>query len=453
MKKIEMTKGNILKALLLFTIPLIIGNIFQLLYNTVDMAVVGRYCGTAAVDSVGAATPVFNVLSFLVIGLCNGMNILMSEFYGAKKFDTLKKEIAICIDIISVTTIILSLFVIIFAPQILSLMKVKEELLSDSIIYLRITLIGLLFSGIYNVYSAALRSVGDSIRPLYFLIFSSIVNIVLDFVFVKYCSLGVFGVALATTISQFLSMIVCIIYGLWNPTLFKFKLSDFKMNWSLFKETMTYSLASAMQQIVLQVGKAFIQIKINLLPISEQGGYNIGTKIDDYAITPAICIGNASAVFLAQNRGAGEISRYKKGFLIGLIMEIIYTIFIAIMIGVFKIPLLKLFSHDQEVYPYGISYLFIMSFLYILPGFTNGEQSYFRGLGKLNIVFLSSFVQIIFRVIAAYILIPLYGVEGAALCTLVGWIAMLSFETPVLINYWLKNKGLNHISNVDIYDN
>ena len=136
MKKIEMTKGNILEALLLFTIPLIIGNIFQLLYNTVDMAVVGRYCGTEAVDSVGAATPVFNILSFLVIGLCNGMNILMSEFYGAKKFDTLRKEIAICIDIISVTTIILSLGVIIFAPQILSLMKVKEELLSDSIIYL-----------------------------------------------------------------------------------------------------------------------------------------------------------------------------------------------------------------------------------------------------------------------------------------------------------------------------
>jgi len=442
MKKIEMTQGNILKKILLFTIPLIIGNFFQLLYNTVDMIIVGQFCGTEAVDSIGAATPIFNVLSFLVIGLCNGMNILMSEFYGAKKMDMLKKEIGICLDLISIITIMLSIICIIFAPNILIAMKIKPELLSDAVIYLRVTIAGLLFSGIYNVYSAALRSIGDSIRPLYFLIISTVLNITFDILFVYAFNLGVLGVALATTLAQLLAMLTCIIYGMKTSSLFHFHLEDFKIEKGLLVNTLAYSLASAMQQIVLQVGKALIQVNINALPLKEQAGYNFGTKIDDYVLTPAICIGNSVAVFLAQNRGAGKRDRYKKGFLIGMIMELVYTISIAIVISILKLPLLKLFTTDSEIYPFGIAYLSVMCFLYILPGFTNGEQSYFRGLGKLYIVLLSSFVQIIFRVIAAYILIPKYGVSGGAWCTLVGWIAMLSFETPILLYYWFKNKGL-----------
>lgn len=452
MKKIEMTQGNILKKILLFTIPLIIGNFFQLLYNTVDMIIVGQFCGTEAVDSIGAAIPVFNVLSFLVIGLCNGMNILMSEFYGAKKMDTLKKEIGICLDLISIITIVLSIICIIFAPNILIAMQIKSELLNDAVIYLRITIAGLLFSGIYNVYSAALRSIGDSVRPLYFLIISTVLNITFDILFVYIFNLGVLGVALATTIAQFLAMVTCIIYGMKTSSLFHFQLEDFKIEKGLLINTLAYSLASAMQQIVLQVGKALIQVNINALPLKEQAGYNFGTKIDDYVLTPAICIGNSVAVFLAQNRGAGKRDRYKKGFLIGMAMELIYTISIAIVISILKLPLLQLFTKDAEIYPFGIAYLSVMCFLYVLPGLTNGEQSYFRGLGKLYIVFLSSFVQIIFRVIAAYILIPKYGVSGGAWCTLVGWIAMLSFETPILLYYWFKNKGLILKSDKENYD-
>ena len=330
MKKVNMLEGNIFKSILIYTIPLVIGNFFQLLYATVDMAIVGNASGAIGVDSVGAATPVINVISFLIIGLSNGASILMSELYGKKDKEGLKKEIGLCLTAIAIVGIILSLSVIISADFILDVTNVKEEIYDGTKTYLITCMAGVIFLSIYNIYFAALRSIGDSVRPLIFLVISCVLNIGLDFLFAVGFKMGVFGVALSTIVSQGITMIICIIYAAKISELFRFKLNDFKIERYMLLQTSKYAVASALQQVVLHVGKSLVQSEINTLSIEEQAGFNIGTKIDDYAMTPAQCIGNAVAVFLAQNRGAKQRSRVKKGFLIGMLLECSFGLFVSI---------------------------------------------------------------------------------------------------------------------------
>ena len=439
MKKVNMLEGNIFRSILIYTIPLVIGNFFQLLYATFDMAIVGNSSGSIGVDSVGAATPIINVVSFLIIGLSNGASILMSELYGKKDYEGLKKEIGLCITAISIVGIILSFGVIASSDLLLDLTNVKDEIYEGTKTYLITCMIGIIFLSIYNIYLAALRSIGDSFRPLIFLIISCILNISFDFLFTLAFNLGVFGVALSTIISQAITMLICIVYATKISQLFRFRLNDFKINVPMLVQTSKYAVASALQQVVLHVGKSLVQSKINTLSIEEQAGFNIGTKIDDYAMTPAQCIGNAVAVFLAQNRGAKQRSRVKKGFLIGMLLELSFGLFVSILIFIIKRPFASLFTNDKLAITYTVKYISIMVFLYLLPSTTNGLQSYFRGLGNLMIVFLSTLVQIIFRVTSAYIIIPKVGVEGGAYATLIGWIAMISFELPILIYFWKKN--------------
>ena len=229
MKKIEMTTGSIPKKILQFSLPMIVGSIFQLTYSTIDGIVIGRFIDKSALAAVGAATPIFNILLFLLVGLCNGASILMSELFAQKKPKTLKQNIGTSISAGSILSIILTILIIVFARPILKATGVKTELLTDATNYLIFVSIGLVFSFINNIYTAALRSTGDSLRPLYILALTSVINIGLDFAFVLGFKMGVIGAAIATSISMALSAIICILYAAYVDDLVKFKLSDFKI--------------------------------------------------------------------------------------------------------------------------------------------------------------------------------------------------------------------------------
>ena len=438
-RKNDMTNGNIVKSMLIYTIPLIIANIFQLLYSTIDTAIIGHFTDTLSVDSVGAATSVINVIAFLIIGLCNGASILMSEFYGAKNKEKLKNEIGLCITIFSIFSIVAALIVIIFAKNILIATNVKEELISGATTYLIVSMIGVIFVTIYTIIFTALRSMGDSLSPLIILIISCIINVGLDFLFVAGLNKGIFGAALATIIAQGLTMIIGIFYAVIKNEHFRLSLSDFKVRKDLFVRTLKYSIASALQQVVLYIGKLLVQTQVNTLDFNEQAGYTFGTKIDDYALEPSKCLGQAIAVFIAQNRGAKQGKRAKRGYLYGLIMQWSMALFISIIVLTLKSQLVQIFTKDSINQKYAVMYLGVMGFIYLMPGTTNGIQSYFRGLGNLLIVFLSTSFQIIFRVISAFIFIPLYGVRGTAFSTFTGWVFMILFELPILIYFWKKN--------------
>ena len=438
-RKNDMTKGNIVKSMLIYTIPLIIANVFQLLYSTIDTAIIGNYTDTLSVDSVGAATPIINLVSFLIIGLCNGASILMSEFYGAKNKEMVKKEIGLCVTVFSIFALVVSILIMIVSGPLLIATNVHTELLDGAKTYLIISMIGIIFLTIYTIIFTALRSMGDSLSPLIILIISCLINVGLDFWFVAGAKMGIFGAALATIIAQGATMVTAIIYAVIKNEHFRLKISDFFVQKELFIRTMRYSIASALQQVVLYIGKALVQTQINTLDFNEQAGYTFGTKIDDYALEPSKCIGQAVAVFIAQNRGAKQGKRAKRGYIYGLILQWSMAIFISIIVLTFRQNIVKIFTDNPENQKYAAIYLSVMGFIYLMPGTTNGIQSYFRGIGNLLIVFLSTTVQIIFRVSAAFIFIPMYHVRGSAFSTFTGWVFMILFELPILIYFWKKN--------------
>ncbi len=438
-RKNDMTNGNIVKSMLIYTIPLIIANVFQLLYSTIDTAIIGNYTDTLSVDSVGAATPIINLVSFLIIGLCNGASILMSEFYGAKNKEMVKKEIGLCVTIFSIFAIVVSIFIMIIAGPLLKATNVHDYLLDGAKTYLVISMIGVLFLTIYTIIFTALRSMGDSLSPLIILVMSCLINVGLDFWFVAGANMGIFGAALATIIAQGATMIIAIIYALIKNDHFRLRFSDFFVKKELFIRTMRYSIASALQQVVLYVGKALVQTQVNTLDFNEQAGYTFGTKIDDYALEPSKCIGQAVAVFIAQNRGAKQGKRAKRGYIYGLIIQWSMAIFISIIVLTLRQNIVKIFTDNPDNQKYAAMYLSVMGFIYLMPGTTNGIQSYFRGIGNLLVVFLSTTFQIIFRVSAAFIFIPMYHVRGTAFSTFTGWVFMILFELPILIYFWKKN--------------
>lgn len=451
-----MTTGSIPKKIFLFSLPMIIGSIFQLTYATVDGIVIGRFVSKDALAAVGAATPIYNLLVFLLVGLCNGASILMSELYGAKRKKTLKENIGTSISAGVILSLVLTLLCATLSRPLLELTRVKPELLADASSYLTFAALGLVFTFIYNIYCAALRSTGDSVRPLYFLAVSSVFNIGLDLLFVLVADWGVTGAAAATSISQGLAAVICVVYAAKIDSLFRLRLEDLKIVWRQLAETGRYAVASALQQIVLFAGKALVQVSVNALSIDAQAAFTAAGKIDDYFFSPLQCIGNTAAVFIAQNRGAHHKERCKKGLGTGIVMSLVYAAVLGLTLYFVKAPVIRLFLDPADnidlVVAEGVKYYNFMVFFFIFPALTNSIQSWFRGLGRLSIVFAATTVQIIFRVGSSFFLVGRYGISGAALCTAVGWTAMLLFEVPLLIYYLRTEKGLDRVSEIDVVD-
>ncbi len=460
MNKAKLTEGKILPKLLLFALPLVIGTLFQLAYNLFDFVVLGWFGEDKILSqaAISAANPITSIFTTLLIGLCAGAGIHTSELFGKENsLQELKKQI-ISFSILGLlfTVFITVLFIVLLNP-ILSLSNITNESLRQQVyIYLIIVAIGFIATFIYNNYASVLRSMGDSMASLIFLIISCLLNIALNMLFVIAFKMEVTGVAIATTISQTISAIaICIYATIHYKEVLAFKKTDFKVDSSLAKISIKYAVASAMQQVVLYVGKYLISIKINSYDNLTIDAFGLATKIDDFVFSPAQNFAHATAIFIATNKGAKNIARAKKGFLIGFGINLVYGILISLIILLTKENLLELFistdesiaSEKQEIIAKSLSYLNIMLIIYILPCITNSIQAYFRGIGKLNIVFYSTTIQIIIRVIFAYVLINLIDdpLPCAAYATLIGWIGMIIFETPFLVYYYRTNKNLSTI--------
>lgn len=440
-KVTDMTKGIITPQILNFTIPLIIGNLCVLTYNAADSIIVGRFIGEDALAALGSAAPVMNIMLFLMIGICLGMSVLMGHFFGAGDIDKLKREISTSIIAGGVFTAFLVIVGYFGSYHILALMATPAEIIDDATAYLQIIFLGLFFSFTYNIYASTLRSMGNSKASLYILIISAILNILLDLLFVGVFHWGVEGAAAGTVVAEFLSALFCIIYVRFKVPLLKFTRKEFVFDKSLFKQTVSYSSVAAMQQITLQIGKLLIQGAVNPLGIFAIAAFNAVNRVDDFVMVAQQNIAHGTTGFLAQNHGAKKHNRLRKGFLIGVRMEVIYTIILIPIIFYFAAPIVRLFvgNEGESVVMAGADYLKVMAYLYLLPAITNIIQGYFRGIGLMKITLNSTFVQIVGRVIAAYILAPIYGLEGIALACLVGWLCMLIYELPIFHKEWKRN--------------
>lgn len=434
----DLTKGRIMPMLIRFTIPLILGNIFQLTYNAVDSIVVGRFVGKEALAAVGICNPVTTLIILFLNGLCMGASILMGNYYGAKKMDTLSRQISTTMISGIIFSLALTVFAIMFTKPILMVIQVDKSIMTITTQYLRIIMLGLVFTFLYNFFSSTLRALGDSATPLYFLIISAVLNVFGDLFFVVILKAGSNGCAVATVVSEALCSLFCMIYIKFRVPVLCLGKKWLIFDKALLKKTVRYGWVSAMQQATVQLGKIGIQAIINTMGVSVAAAFAVVNRIDDYAYTPEQNIAHGMTAFMAQNKGAERDDRVIKGFKVGMILETIYGIIIFLVCFVFAAPLMKLFVSDSEVIRHGVIYLKLISVMYILPALTNGIQGYFRGIGDLKITLLSSFINMGVRVLAAIPLVFVLGmgIEALPFSYLAGWIGMLVAEVPLLIrNY------------------
>jgi putative MATE family efflux protein len=418
---------------------MILGNLFQLTYNAVDSIIVGRFAGENALASVGTANPVMNIVIFFIVGICTGASVLLSEFYGSGNMEKFKRELSTSMIAGVLFSVLMTGICILLAKPILILLRTPDEILADSVKYLQVIFLGLIFTFLYNIFAASLRSVGDTKTPLLFLMISSVLNGVLDLFFVGYLKMGVVAAAYTTVFAEAVSAICCVIYVWYKVPVLRLKMQEMVMDRILLVKTIRFSWASAMQQTTLYIGKVLIQGAVNPLGVESIAAFNAVNRVDDFAFTPEQSIGAGITTFVAQNRGANKKQRILKGVRVGMLLENIYGIIIGVIVLIFAKPIMSLFlsTEESKSIALGALYLTYMAFLYILPANTNGIQGFFRGMGQMNITWQSTFVQMLFRVLFAYLLIPHLGFSGIALACFGGWAAMLIYEVPKLIK-WVK---------------
>ena len=436
----DLTTGKIMPILVNFTVPLVLGNLFQLTYNAVDSIIVGHFVGKEALAAVGICNPISTLMILFLNGLCMGASILMGIQYGAKDYKTLHRQISTTMLSGVVFSFFLTLFCVVFAVPILHLLQVDASIMEMTRQYLRIIFLGLMFTFLYNFFSSTLRALGDSASPLYFLIISAVLNIFGDLFFVIVLKAGSNGCAISTVLSEALCCLFCIIYIQKKVPILRLGKKWLVFDSRLLKKTIAYGWASAMQQATVQMGKIAIQALVNTMGVSVAAAFAVVNRIDDFAITPEQNIAHAMTALMAQNKGAGKNDRMREGFRCGMILEIVYGAAVMVICQVFAGELMALFVKDEEVIGHGVIYLHLIAMMYILPAVTNAIQGFFRGIGDLKVTLMSSFTNMAVRVIAAAPMILLwnFGIEALPYSYLAGWVAMLLVETPLMIRIYRK---------------
>ena len=438
----DLTTGKIMPILVKFTIPLVLGNLFQLTYNAVDSIIVGHFVGKGALAAVGICNPITTLMILFLNGLCMGASILMGMQYGAKEYDTLHRQISTTLLSGVVFSLTLTTLCVLFAGPILTMLQVDPSIFAMTRGYLRIIFLGMVFTFLYNFFASTLRALGDSSSPLYILIISAVLNIFGDLFFVVVLKAGSNGCAISTVLSEALCSLFCVIYIQKKVPLLQLGKKWLVFDSGLLKRTIAYGWASAMQQATVQLGKIGIQAIVNTMGVSVAAAFAVVNRIDDFAYTPEQNIAHAMTALMAQNKGAGKRDRMREGFRCGLVLEVIYGIFIFLVCYLLARPLMLLFVKDEEVIGHGVTYLHLISLMYVLPALTNGLQGFFRGIGDMKVTLISSFVNMGVRVLAAIPLVFMLGlgIEALPYSYLAGWVGMLLVETPLLVRIYRRGE-------------
>ena len=425
----KMTEGSIARHLLVYAVPLILGNFFQLTYNAVDSILIGKFAGEGALAAVSAANPVMTIVILGVSGISIGASVLMSRFYGAGDEEALRREVATTILFGAAASLIVFAAGLALSPYILALMSVPPEILSQANTYLRIIFVGFLFTFQYNILAAALRSVGDSRTPVIFLAAASVLNGLLDVLFVALLRWGVAGAGLATVIAEGVSALLCAVYMRRHVPLLRLGLRELRVDRALLRQTVASGSITALQQACQPVGKLLIQRAINAQGISMIAAFNAVSRVDDFACIPEQSISSGMMTCVAQNRGAGQRERVRETLRTGMTLEILYGVLICAVTLLGRTPVMRLFAaqDSERMVQMGVDYLTWMAFFYLLPGLTNGIQGYFRGMGEMKTTLVATAIQISVRTVVVYLLVPTMGLTAAAWACAIGWCCMLVY--------------------------
>ncbi len=428
-----------------FAMPMVFGNVFQLLYNVVDSVVVGNYIGKEALAAVGTSFPVIFTLISLIIGVATGSTIIISQYFGAKKMEEVRRAIDTLFIFLFFASIFVGTLGIVFAADIFRLIKLPEDVIPDAVVYLRIYLSGLVLFFGFNGTSAVLRGLGDSKTPVYFMVISTIVNIFLDILFVLVFHWGIEGVALATLIAQGGAFITAVFYLNRTHEVINFSFFNMVFDRKIFRQSTRIGFPIGFQQAFVALGMAAMYWLVNPFGTDTAAAYSVVFRIDAFASMPAMNFAAALSSFVGQNLGANKPERVRRGFVETLKMTSVIAVVISVIAFVFAEPLMCLFTNEPSVIEIGVQYLKIVSFFYIVftTMFTIGGVM--RGAGDTLIPMIITFVALwLVRIPLCYFLAQKMGIVGIWWGIPIAWFFGMSFSYFYYLTGRWKTKTVFH---------
>lgn len=386
----DMTNGSITIEIIIFALPILCGQIFQNLYNSVDSIVVGNFVGTTALAAVTSSADISRLLVGFFTGLSTGSGVLFSRYFGAREYRTLHEAIHTALLFAIILGIIMASIGITASPFLLKVVDCPEDVYNEALLYLRVYFVGVLFTSMYNVASGVLRAMGDSKRPFIYLVIASVTNIILDVVFVMICGMGVEGVAIATIISQFISVFLVLRNMIFTEDVYRLVIKDLKINTKMLGEVLSLGLPAALQTCMTSVSNLFVQRYINGFGSSAMAGVGAAKKIDKYVGMIAQSIGLTITTFISQNVGAKKHERTFQGIRVVMLLGFITVAALGIPIYYFSEVFLRIFTSDAEAIRYGSMMVKVLMPLYYLQTLHQLFGNAVRGFGKSTIVMMTT---------------------------------------------------------------
>lgn len=435
-----MTSGSIWKTIVLFAIPLIFGNLLQQTYNTIDSMIVGNYVGSNALAAVGSSTALINLFISFAQGISVGSGIIVAQSLGSNKLKDVKISVHTSLAIALVLGAIISILGYIFAPWLLMKMATPKEVMAESIDYLRVFSMGLIFNVLYNMEAGILNAVGNSKRSLLYLAIASMTNVILDILFIEFFAMGVRGAAIATNISQGLSALLALFFLMRVPEIYKVRLKQIKLHKDMALRIIKVGIPTAVQGTVISFSNVIMQSSVNVFGSMIMAGFGAFIKIDGFNILPVLSLSLAITTFAGQNYGGGKIDRVKKGMWTTLSMSIIYTIISGTMLYTFAPKVIALFTKDRAVIEAGVLATQFFCPFYFLLAIMHSLAGTVRGAGKTvppMIIMLLSLC--LFRILAAKFVIPHYNtIENVYMLYPISWF----IGAVLMVAYTFKAKWI-----------
>lgn len=435
-----MTEGNILKKIFFFSVPLILGNLFQQLYNTVDSIIVGNYVGKGALAAVGSSTSTINLLIAFSQGAAVGAGVVIAQYLGAKEKQKVEEAVHTAMGIAIALGMILTVLGIALSGTILRLMDTPGDVIEQSNLYLKIYFAGVVFNVIYSMGAGILNAAGNSKRSLIYLCYASVINIVLDLLLIRVFKMGVEGAAIATDISQIASSVFVVAYLMRTREDYKIQLKKLKIHKNMAYGIIKVGLPTGIQNMVISFSNVLVQSSVNGYGSSAVAGFGAYTKVDGFNILPVMSFSMAVTTFTGQNIGAGKIDRVKKGMWITMAMGVVYTITTGCLLLIFSEPIMRLFTQDKEVIEYGRQAMYYFCPFYFMLSIMHALAGTIRGTGKSippMIILLTSLC--VFRVIWIIFVLPHFSaIDGIFVLYPVSWAVGL----VLMILYAWKGKWL-----------
>lgn len=445
--KHSLTEGSIWKSMLFFAFPILLGNIFQQLYNTADAFIVGRFLEKNAYAAVSSSGSLIFLLVGFFTGIAVGAGVVIARYYGAKDYDKLHTAIHTTLAFGLAAGIILTVLGMTLTPQLLRLMKTDPQVLPNSVAYFRMYFAGSIAIVLYNMCVGILQAVGDSRHPLYYLILSSLINIGLDLLFVGVFGLGVWSAATATTIAQFISLGLCLYRLCHYDTVYRVQLHKIRFNFPMLRQIVHFGLPSGVQNSIIAFANVIVQSNINAFGADAMAGCGTYSKLEGFAFLPITCFTMALTTFVSQNLGAHQYDRVKRGVRFGILCSVTMAEIIGALIFLFSPALVALFQNDPPVIAIGVKQAHIEAFFYCFLAFSHCIAAIMRGAGKPTVpMFVMLAVWCVLRVSYISIVVPLAGrIEVVFSAYPLTWFT----SSVIFLIYFLKSDWLHNYDRLE----